>query len=1155
MIINEFALFSKFAGRSVILSALLLCSVPFAEEVRILTPDLNGPGLPKEIVLSKPWGKAPWKADGGVLRSPDYSAGGMSGFEIGSRDWSDYEVGFKLRRLGTHPVDQHFGMSLRSGVTIYTRGGGWIINMRERKVHLAFGKPFPELQAGAEVPWTDFSISIKGSVLSVKVNGETVASRDDLPEGSGCFSFYTYRNTLELKDIFIRIYKSGVAQARSASPNIALNASFEECTLGKLPDYWGVRHWGIDDAGMILNHEAWLKTFGTDDTTAWHGKRSMRLENKTDVPVGDSRRMWSCNFGTKVGSTYTLSAYMKADRPGVKIGLSASPYSEDRKLEKIFTLTQDWVRYEYTYTRTRNALYTDMLYFTLQNKGVVWLDAVQLEPGEQATPFQLANADVRLTVHEGNVEKALYEVPVYQTPLHKETPGMDGLLNDPVWSKIPLLELKSVYGKEIREKATARIFHTTNGIYIGLDAQEADSGQIRCSKQKRDEYVWLDPSFEIFIDSKLTRGTYHHLVFNADGVQYDANLGNSAWSGHWQVNTARKKDHSGWTAEVFIPFGAMGIDFNNGDRWGFNICRNNPRFPEISSWAPTYGHFHEPLRFGQLVISEAVQKNYLAGIRNFLLKYAGGEQSELSAEAFNHTGHDLKAELVCIVRPSQGGNSLCFEKKICIPDGKTLPVILGMVPGKLADNFQVSVTLKEDSRLIVTSIETVSGGNILCAIPQFDYCTTETQMPVQVRSKLNPEYLQALTLETVVTRGQEELYRNSAKLAGGMLELQLPVGEWTPGDCELICRLIGDSGEIAKSESVFQKLAPSSHEVKLDRFRRITLINGKPFFPLGIFWEGSTTPEVIEFLAKGNVNTVHLIASPTEELLETGRKHGVMFQFQLDVHARKGKSQETISNWKHHPAILSWYTYDEAFTTEWGRKNLKEIVKTIADSQELDPYHPVVMLENIYGMNYLIEKGMDFPGKIPILDYYAYPPSSNVQSWDNYSKAILGFGEADGRPAWAVPFMSGYGFHASRDMSPAELEYQVYICAINGIRGILFWASYPKAPGTFAKLSSLFGEIRQLVEPLISLEQVPAIQCNSEKVRFTVKKHNGFLYLITVNESKEALQARFDLSELTGVKTAEVLFENRSVPVVQNCLEDRYDGLGRRVYRMILPYN
>ena len=207
------------------------------------------------------------------------------------------------------------------------------------------------------------------------------------------------------------------------------------------------------------------------------------------------------------------------------------------------------------------------------------------------------------------------------------------------------------------------------------------------------------------------------------------------------------------------------------------------------------------------------------------------------------------------------------------------------------------------------------------------------------------------------------------------------------------------------------------------------------------------------------------------------------------------------------------------------------------------------MLENVHGMNYVIEKGLDFPGKIPTLDYYAYPPSSNVELWNNYSKAILSFGEQDGRPAWAVPFMSGYGFHASRDMSPTELEYQVYICAINGIRGMLFWASYPKAPTTFPKIASLFGEIRQLVNPLISLEKAPEIQCNSPDIRFTVKKQDGYVYLITVNESKKPVQARFDLSMLGDMKSADVLFENRTVPVVQNCLTDSYGGLSRHVYR------
>ena len=1125
--------------------AMLTFGVLSADEVKIVTPNLEGPALPKEIVLPR---TAPWKAENGILRSPDHSSGGMSSFEIGSPDWADYEVDFKLRCLAVNPKEQHFGISMRKGVTIYTRGKNWIINIPEKKIHTGFGKPFKSpLPVGSDAPWTDFNLSVKGTSLTVKVNGETVAERNDLPEGTGLFSFYTYRDYLELKDLSVRVYRSGSGETEKISPNIALNAGFEECTLGKLPDYWGIHHWGISDPDIILNYDAWYKTFRTDDSTAWQGKRSLRLENDADAPAGNPRKLCSCNFGTKVGSTYTLSAYMKADRPGVKITLSASPYADDKKLEKTVTLTQDWQRYEYTYTRTRNSLYTDMLFFDLQNRGVVWIDAVQLEPGDKATPFRLANADARLTVHEGNVEKALFDVPVLKIPLLTETPRLDGNLSDPVWSKVPPVALKSVYGKDIKEKSSARIFYTADGIYIGIDADEADSDQIKCTKKKRDEYVWLDPSFEIFIDSKLTRGTYHQMGFNANGVQYDANFGNATWNGDWQVKTARKADRSGWTAEVFIPFSGMAIDFNNGERWGFNLCRNNPRGSEISCWAPTYGRFHEPLRFGQLVIDEKIQKNFIAGVRNLSLKYAGKDKNELTAEVFNNTGRRLDAVLSCSLTPLSGGTAAVLEKKLSLPDGKSAAVILGNVPGTPSDRFSAAISLKENSRLIVSGTETVSGGKILFGIPQFDYCTGEKEMLFRVQNGLNPDQLKKLKLEIAVSDGKKEVYREISGLNGSVLEKKLPVEKWENGSYTVVCRLLDGADEITKSESSFQKFPASPNEVKVDRFRRITLVNGKPFFPLGIFWEGKPTPAILELLAKGNVNTVHLYADATEEILAAGKKYGIMFQ--IDVHARKGTSADYIRKWKNHPSVLSWYTYDETFTTEWGRSHLAEIRKTIADGQAADPYHPVVMLENVHGMNYVTEKGLDFPGKIPTLDYYAYPPSSNVELWNNYSKAILSFGEQDGRPAWAVPFMSGYAFHASRDMSPAELEYQVYICAINGVRGLLFWASYPKAPTTFPKISSLFGEIGQLVESLISLESAPEIQCNTPDIRFTVKKQGGHVYLIAVNESKKAVQARFDLSALGNPESAEVLFENRTAPAVQNCLTESFEGLSRHVYR------
>ncbi len=1123
------------------------------DELKIINADFSATKLPPEIKAD-----AGWQITDGVIRSKDTR--GAFNITIHSKDWNAYDIEFKVRSLQFVVPDNHFGLIFGKGKDanrIYSRGKNLIYWIPSQKIHAAFGVAFDRpVTPAPDSPWTTFAVSVNGPRLTVKVDGKQVANTETFPEGSENISLYTYNNQIEVDDLRIVVYKTGAAApAQNDSPNIALNASFEECTLDGLADYWGVRHWGIADPYWALNHDKWRQYFRTDDSTAWHGKRSMRIENIKDQPVDLSLVLTSCNFGSKAGSQYTYSAYLKADRSGVKVRMytvfQQPPYD---KAGKEFTLTEEWQRYDIIYTRSNATLYGDMLYLAMLNKGVIWIDAVQLENSENATPFQLANADKTLTVHEGNVEKQLFDVPVLKTPQLEESPVLDGRLADAVWSKVPAVELKSVSGKGVKEKATAKIFYTVQGIYIGIDAVEANTDQIVCGKKQRDEYVWTDPSFEIFLDSKLTRGTYHHLGFNADGVQYDANIGDSGWNGSWQVKTAKKPDNSGWTAEVFLPFGDLGIDYSNGPLWGFNLCRNNPRANEISCWAPTYGRFHSPLRFGQLTIGEDVQKQYLTGIRNAAILYAGEGQGELSVQVFNNTGKDRKLTVNCNLKDLKGKTITELTRTLDLPNQSSRNLSLGKVAANPGDTFLMEARILDGKTPLYTSGKKVSSAKILSALVQYDYYTKEKELTIRGQADLNDELLKKMTLEITVAGENGVVHQEKVKLPKRDFEKNLPIVKWANGDYRLTARLLAGDKEIAKAESRFQKLPPAANEVKLDRFRRITTVNGKPFFPLGFFWEGGLTPELVELLGKSGVNFIHtynyqeLVNNPA--LLETAQKYGVMFE--VDVHAKKGKTADAINKLKHHPAILNWYTYDEAFTTEWGRTHQEEIHRTIADGQELDPYHPVIMLENSHGMNYVIEKDLYFPGKIPMLDVYTYPPSANVQVIDNASKSILELGKEDGRPGWFVLFASGYAFHASRDMTPAEHEYMAYICAINGIRGISYWAAFPKARSSFVTLSRLFKEIDRLKDTLISLEDAPNVACNSDNIKFTVKKHEGYLYLISVNESRNAVSARFDLSEIPEAGNAEVLFEDRSCPVASSRLEDTWQPLQRHVYRLKL---
>ena len=71
------------------------------------------------------------------------------------------------------------------------------------------------------------------------------------------------------------------------------------------------------------------------------------------------------------------------------------------------------------------------------------------------------------------------------------------------------------------------------------------------------------------------------------------------------VVSATSVGESGWFLEFSIPWADLGIEPEQGRIVGINVCRDrtiaNAR--EWSNWSQTNANFHDPLRFGHLVLS------------------------------------------------------------------------------------------------------------------------------------------------------------------------------------------------------------------------------------------------------------------------------------------------------------------------------------------------------------------------------------------------------------------------------------------------------------------------------------------------------------------------------------------------------------------------
>ena len=82
-------------------------------------------------------------------------------------------------------------------------------------------------------------------------------------------------------------------------------------------------------------------------------------------------------------------------------------------------------------------------------------------------------------------------------------------------------------------------------------------------------------------------------------------------------------------------------------------------------------------------------------------------------------------------------------------------------------------------------------------------------------------------------------------------------------------------------------------------------------------------------------------------------------------------------------------------------------------------------------------------------------------------------------------------------------------------------------------------------------EQPPRVQLasGSRYIQFSTKQHDGKLYILAVNISREEQEAEFVISE--EVEEVKVLFEDRVLPMEKYRLTDTFQPVAVHVYEIV----
>lgn len=182
--------------------------------------------------------------------------------------------------------------------------------------------------------------------------------------------------------------------------NLVPNASFESGTAG-----WGSAEWD-----RAVHWGGRMNTlFGDiDEKEAFHGKRGLRIAlSPASQPVSyfdyyelSRIPIWAplaANIGfieVEPGKPYTLSVYLKASSADTPCRLAVRQF-ESRSFEKPIRASARWERFSLTFTPTAKWCYVlagPDLRKTPEapnppQRATIWLDAVQLEPGEAPSAF------------------------------------------------------------------------------------------------------------------------------------------------------------------------------------------------------------------------------------------------------------------------------------------------------------------------------------------------------------------------------------------------------------------------------------------------------------------------------------------------------------------------------------------------------------------------------------------------------------------------------------------------------------------------------------------------------------------------------------------------------------------------------------------------
>ena len=403
-----------------------------------------------------------------------------------------------------------------------------------------------------------------------------------------------------------------------------------------------------------------------------------------------------------------------------------------------------------------------------------------------------------------------------------------------------------------------------------------------------------------------------------------------------------------------------------------------------------------------------------------------------------------------------------------------------------------------------------------------------------MKGSLTPE--QTTLVCTLLTDGRAAREQRVTPPKAGLCDVTFDAKPLAVGDHRLRVELLAPDGpSLGRREFELHKLAANAPQpaVFLDRHNR-TLVNGKPFFPLGwYFGPGPTTKNFEEHLdrvAASPFNTIMCYgvnAGGVEKVRAyldamAARQLKIIYSIK-DVYAGTAYYHEPVLGFRgedaivrgivplfrDHPALLAWYLNDELPVTMQDRLDARQQLV-----RQLDPNHPT------WAVLYQVDEFHGYLNSADVLGADPYPvndrPVTMAADWTRKCAAVS---DAH-RSLWMVPQAMDWAcYHkdrADKYRAPTLDEELVmtYLCLIHGAHGLIYYCYHDLMRDRlgfdkrWADMLVVGNEVKQLFPALLSTAKAPQLDVKPgrDTVQFALRADDtGRRYALLANpDPKEA---------------------------------------------------